>query len=137
MKHLKRLGRRLLSFGRACARVIARRVLLFLIGIDQAIKGLIFGGSPDQTLSSLFFEAEQLGFWYGRILRPVTDKIFSWLEGLPGHCRAAFDGDSEHTWVDDGRDLSLRLKWSLLREQRQRGALKKKPIAILRGRARL
>lgn len=42
---------------------------------------------PDETASAAAYRGEMLGFWTGRIFRPLIDTLF-WFD--PYHCREAF-----------------------------------------------
>lgn len=68
--------------------MFTRYLLHILIAIDQVFTTL-FGGYPDETVSSYLHRLDQRGRLAGKVFRPVVDWLFSWqgLEG--GHCRAA------------------------------------------------
>lgn len=113
----------------------AGRALLALVGLDQTIKSLVFGGNPDQTLSSLFCEAALLGLRWGRVLVWITDRLFWFAEGRRlGHCERAFRGDSERHWLPDGTlppgDRRSQKKWQCWRRRMRAGLMKPKPYFV-------
>lgn len=62
-----------------------RKYLLNLaIALDQFINAL-FGGNPDETISSAVGRKDLDGRWWARLARPCIDWIFSLL-GEEDHC---------------------------------------------------
>lgn len=61
-------------------------LLYNLIAIDQLVN-TILGGSPDETLSSRAWRAEQSNKLFGRFFRPLIDGIFFWQKD---HCRQGY-----------------------------------------------
>ena len=57
-----------------------------LVAFDQQLNTLL-GGNADETLSSRAYRAEQNGKPWGKIFRPLIDKIFFWQKS---HCYGAY-----------------------------------------------
>lgn len=66
-----------------------RYVLHLFIAIDQFFTTL-FGGFPDETLSSYAYRLHVNGKPGGKIFRPVIDWLFSWQKTPYGHCEASY-----------------------------------------------
>lgn len=66
----------------------ARYFLHVLIGLNQFVCTL-FGGWPDETISSYLWRLDQQGKPAGRWLRPAVDAIFRALFSQRDHCRQA------------------------------------------------
>jgi hypothetical protein len=60
-----------------------------LISIDQLFNWLLLG-KPDETLSSRAYRAECKGKVFGKIFRPLIDKIFWFQEN---HCYKAYESE--------------------------------------------
>lgn len=56
------------------------------VAIDQLINAVL-AGSPDETLSSRAYRADQRGRVFGRLFRPLIDTLFFW---QPRHCQQAY-----------------------------------------------
>ena len=72
----------------------------FLIAIDQLLNVMVtpLQGSAwaDETLSARAWRAERDGKWFGRIFRPLIDRIFFWQDG---HCAIAYQREKERAQV--------------------------------------
>jgi hypothetical protein len=76
--------------------------LCLLIALDQFLCA-VFGGWPDETVSSYVLRLEWNRKLAGLILRPVVDTLFSNVVRVPrapwialqftGHCRRAYDAE--------------------------------------------
>ena len=56
------------------------------VAFDQLLNTALLG-SPDETLSSRAYRADQGGKVFGRIFRPAIDMLFFW---QPRHCYSAY-----------------------------------------------
>lgn len=71
-----------------------QRLFNLLVALDQFLFCVItLGGSmPDETASAAAYRGELLGYWSGRIFRPLIDAIF-WFD--PQHCRESYLSEIE------------------------------------------
>lgn len=67
-------------------------LLNILIGLDQLFTA-IFGGWPDETISSYLYRLDQQDKPAGRMFRPVVDWLFSAIE--QDHCLNAYMSERE------------------------------------------
>lgn len=67
-----------------------RRILNILIAIDQLFWVILTlgHGSPDETISAAAWRLEQEGRFIGKVLRPVIDFLFYFIE--KDHCHLSF-----------------------------------------------
>lgn len=63
-----------------------------LIGLDQ-FGNTLFGGNPDETISSRVGRAALRGSRLGRILEHLIDNLFEWLGEPPQHCLRNIEWD--------------------------------------------
>lgn len=70
---------------------VRQYLLHIVIALDQ-LGTTIFGGWPDETISSYLWRLEQAGKPAGRWLRPVVDGVArAWPFRQADHCRKAYD----------------------------------------------
>lgn len=63
----------------------------WLVWLDQGVN-VAFGGSEDETVSSVVGRKALAGVWWAKMLRPVIDMVFGWL-GEKDHCYRNIEWD--------------------------------------------
>lgn len=70
-----------------------KRLLHFAVGLDQALKALIMGGTEDVTISAELMRRELLGSLRAGFWRRRVDGLFLLLFGQERHCLKALSAE--------------------------------------------
>lgn len=78
-----------------------QRIYNLMVSLDQFLFCVLtLGGSmPDETASAAAYRGELLGYWTGRLFRPLIDRLF-WFD--PDHCAEAFRSEVERRQLPQG-----------------------------------
>jgi len=73
-----------------------QRLFNLLVALDQFLfcVATLGGSMPDETASAAAYRGELLGYWTGRVFRPLIDRVF-WFDKR--HCFQAYMSEVNRT----------------------------------------